>query len=94
MSVAGLSSALGPRFRDPALDQGAWEPAQPRTDSALHRSLGLTQEHGDLAVRVAAEVSQLDRGALSLGQTRQRIANVLGLGEVPYLAFEVVAPLR
>src|SRR5262245_36424650 len=86
-------SALGPWLRHSALDQRTPEPAQPRTDTALHRALGLAQQHGDLAVRVAAEVRELDRGAFPFREARQRVANVLGLREIPYLSFEVVAGL-
>ena len=54
---------------------------------------GSLEQHGDLAVRVAAEVGELDRRPLAVGQGEQRLAHLLGGGQVPHLVLEVVARL-
>ena len=59
-------------FAHPRLDQRGAQPQESRTDPALHRSFGLFEEHRDLAVRVPAEVRELDRLALAVGERRER----------------------
>jgi hypothetical protein len=69
-------------------------PTEARSDAALHRAFRLLEHHGDLSIGVATEVGELDGAPLVAGEHLERLANVVGDGEVPDLMFEVVSRLR
>ena len=67
--------------------------AEPGSDTTLHRPLGLAEDLGDLPVGATLEVGQADGVALAVGQVGQHPVDLLGHGQVPGVALEVVARL-
>ena len=87
-------SVVGHGVLHPALDERPAHPPQAVADPALHRPFGLGQQGGHLAVGVAPVVGQLDGRPLLLGQRGHGPGHLVGHGQVPDLAFEVVAGVR
>ena len=70
-------------------DQSRAEAEQPGADAALHGAFGLFQQQRDLAIRVPAEIRQLDGVSFAVRQRRERAPDGLPLSEIQDLAFEV-----
>src|SRR5207248_6776172 len=87
-------SALAPYTPDPSIGELGAHAPQARANAALHRSLGLFQPGGDLAVGEAAEVRQFDGPALVGRQPVEHRLHLLAHGEVEHLVLDVVARLR
>ena len=90
--VVDLGSArnrTGRSWLDPGFDERGAQPEHAGADPALDGAFGLLEQHRDLAVRVTAEVRELDRDALGLGQRRERAPHRLGFVEVDDLALEI-----
>ena len=71
----------------------AAHPPHAGSDPALHRALWLLEDDRDLAVGLASEVGELDRGPLLVRQLDHRVLDVRCDLEVPHLVLDVVAGL-
>ena len=73
----------------PASISAARSRSSPGADPALHRAFGLFEQDRDLAVRVPAEVRELDRLALAVGERRPARRTVSASVSCIDLTFEV-----
>ena len=76
------------------LDQQDPHPLEAGADSALHRAFWLPEDRGHLSVGPSLKVRELYGLPLTLGKALHSTVYLLGYGEVPGVALNIIARVR